>query len=317
MEKKKLPKAVFIPIIVFSVLIGILLLAWGGLNIIKYPLYSDYYGAKTNLCTNPGLDDGFICQGIAYDDGSDLVLVSGYMADGSASRIYVTTLDDKSHYVSLTEGEKAFTGHAGGIAVSGGKLYIATGYGIYILNLSDITNAENGASLDVGEKIHVNNKASFCYTDDTYLYVGEFHDGGKYNIEGHDFETAEGTHYAICSRYALSDPSKPDRVYSIRDKVQGICFMPDGKIVMSTSYGITSSVYYVYEESDAVNSGKTVDGAPVYYLDKVEKQFNGPAMAEGLDYLDGKVITLTESASNKYIFGKFFFANKIVVLDIK
>ena len=37
-------------------------------------------------------------------------------------------------------------------------------------------------------------------------------------------------------------------------------------------------------------------------------------MAEGLDYLDGEVITLTESASNKYIFGKFFFANKIVSL---
>jgi len=38
-------------------------------------------------------------------------------------------------------------------------------------------------------------------------------------------------------------------------------------------------------------------------------------MAEGLDYYDGKVITLTESASNKYIFGKLFFAFKIVGLD--
>ena len=40
-------------------------------------------------------------------------------------------------------------------------------------------------------------------------------------------------------------------------------------------------------------------------------------MAEGLDFTDGKVITLTESASNKYIFGKFFFANYIVSLDIE
>ena len=40
-------------------------------------------------------------------------------------------------------------------------------------------------------------------------------------------------------------------------------------------------------------------------------------MAEGLDNYEGKVITLTESASNKYIFGKFFFADKIVALDFK
>ena len=40
-------------------------------------------------------------------------------------------------------------------------------------------------------------------------------------------------------------------------------------------------------------------------------------MAEGIDVRDGKFITLTESASNKYVFGKFFFADKIVSLDIK
>ena len=34
------------------------------------------------------------------------------------------------------------------------------------------------------------------------------------------------------------------------------------------------------------------------------------------DYYNGKVITLTESSSNKYIFGKFFFANKIIALEI-
>ena len=45
-------------------------------------------------------------------------------------------------------------------------------------------------------------------------------------------------------------------------------------------------------------------------------EFTGPAMSEGLDFYEGRVITLTESASNKYIFGKFFFANKIVGLEI-
>jgi hypothetical protein len=64
------------------------------------------------------------------------------------------------------------------------------------------------------------------------------------------------------------------------------------------------------------DSGKTLDGAPVYYLDKLMKEIHGPAMGEDLDYYDGKIITLTESASDKYIFGKLFGATKIVSLKI-
>ena len=96
-----------------------------------------------------------------------------------------------------------------------------------------------------------------------------------------------------------------------------MCMTEEGKIVLSTSYGLSDSVYYVYDEDEAIDSGLTLDGAPVYYLTECEKNFKGPAMAEGMDVMDGKVITLTESASDKYIFGKFFFADKIVALDIK
>ena len=58
-----------------------------------------------------------------------------------------------------------------------------------------------------------------------------------------------------------------------------------------------------------------LDGAPVYMLGECVREIKGPAMGEDLDYYNGKVITLTESASNKYIFGKLFFANDIVALD--
>ena len=51
-------------------------------------------------------------------------------------------------------------------------------------------------------------------------------------------------------------------------------------------------------------------------IDDLEKEIHGPAMGEDLDWTDGKLVTLTESASNKYIFGKFFFADDIVMLDI-
>ena len=310
---KKLGK---IMLIILSVLVSIVVLAWGGLNIAKLFIYSDYYSAKDNVCKNPGLSDGFVCQGICELDGKGKILVSGYMKDKDASRIYVTDTDNNSYYVSLSKDGKSFTGHAGGIATHGDKIYVASGKAVHILSVDDVLNAECGDVLSFNESIPVNNSASFIYADDSYVYVGEFHDGGAY-VTDHKYETAEGTHHAIVSRYSHDDLTTPDRIYSIRNKVQGICFTPDGKVVMSTSYGLTDSVYYVYSESDAVDSGETLDGAPVYYLDKCLSEIKGPAMAEGLDYYDGKIITLTESASDKYIFGKFFFANKIVALDFE
>ena len=309
-------KILKIGLIGIASLIALFVLVVGVLNVAKLVIYRDYYKAESNLCKNPGLNDGFVCQGIAAVDGSDLILVSGYMKGKDASRIYVTTLDSKSYYVSLDRDGKAYTGHAGGIAVSGDYAYIANGSKIYTFPLEDILNAKNGDVIDIGSGTKVNNKASFLYSDDKYLYVGTFMEPDSKPVEGHTYKTAEGTHNAICSVYSIDDLSKPVKVYSIRDYVQGICFTPDGKVVLSTSHGISSSVYYVYNFSDAIDSGFELDGAPVFYLDNLLYSISGPAMAEGLDYYNGDIITLTESASNKYIFGKLFFANDIVGLKI-
>lgn len=315
--KKILKRVGIILLIVLLSLLGAAALFIGGLNLAKFAIYKDYYSIKTNICHNPGLNDGFVCQGIAAAEEKGVIIVSGYMTDKSDSRLYVTTTDDEVKYVCLNSQGKSFTGHAGGVATIGDKVYIASGKKIYTVSLDDIVAAESGSVIDIGEGVKVNNNASFIYADDQFLYIGEFHDGGAYNIEGHENETAEGTHYAICTKYASDDLSTPLKIYSIRNKVQGICFTPDGKVVMSTSYGLSDSVYYVYNESEATDSGKTLDGAPLFYLDKLEREVKGPAMAEGLDYYDGQVITLTESASNKYIFGKLFGAVHIVGLKFE
>ena len=298
-----------------TAIILVIVLVIGGLNMAKYRIYRDYYAIQTNICTNPGLNDDFVCQGIAAAENHGVVLVSGYMKDHSSSRIYVTTLDSESYYVQLKKGNETFTGHVGGIATTGDTVYLANDSRIHTISLSDLLSAKEGDILDVGEGISVNNSASFVYTDERYLYVGEFHNGEDYTISGHENETAEGTHYAICTQYDLQDLTTPTRVYSIRNKVQGICFTPNGKVILSTSYGLADTVYYVYNENEATYAGKTMDGAPVYYLDKLAKEFHGPAMGEDLDYYDGRVITLFESASNKYVFGKLFGANNIVGLE--
>ncbi len=313
--KKILKIAGKVGIIFLAGVLALFLLVWGGLNIAKFAIYSEYYSVKTNLCRNPGLGDGFVCQGICVAEEDARILVSGYMKDKSASRVYITDYEDNSYYVSLQKGGEKYTGHVGGIARAGDTVYIASGERLYVLSLKTILNAKNGDSLDIGEGIKVNNEASFAYADEKYVYVGEFHDGGKY-VTDHPYETPDGLYHAIVSRYSHDDLTKPDRVYSIRDKVQGICFTPDGKVVLSTSYGLSDSVYYIYNENDATDSGKTLDGAPVYYLNGCINEIKGPAMSEGLDYYDGKIITMTESASDKYIFGKFFFATKIVILEV-
>ena len=89
----------FIGKLIMFVIIGILaliLVTIIGLNIAKHFIYSDYYSIKTDICKNPGLNDGFVCQGIAVSEENNVILVCGYMKDKTNSRIYVTDLYSNS-----------------------------------------------------------------------------------------------------------------------------------------------------------------------------------------------------------------------------
>lgn len=295
-------------------LIVIVVLVWAKLDVARYTIYPQYYLMKSNLCENPGLNDGFVCQGVGIIDELAKIVVSGYMMDHTASRLYVTDTDNNSYYVRLYKNSQPFTGHCGGVSCSKDSVFVVCNDTIFTISIDKLMSSKNNDIIEIGDGTPVNNEASFSYCDDTYLYVGEFHDGKNY-ITNHPYETDDGMYYAIVCKYDLDDLTKPIKIYSIRNKVQGICFTPDGRVILSTSYGLADSHYYVYNEADAINSNLTLDGAPVYYLNNHIEEVKGPAMAEGLDYYHGKVVSLTESASDKYIFGKLFFANKIVLLD--
>ena len=298
-------------VILIVAILCLALLLVGGLNIAKFPIYSEYYSMEETLCTNPGLDDCFVCQGICVSEEKGVILVSGYMADKSNSRIYVTDFESNSYFVELTRnGGEKYTGHAGGIALTGDTVYISNGSKLYVFSLTDVLNAKNGEKVDIGEGVKVSSAASFVYADEEYVNVGEFN-----NPAEEQKEHISGENHSIIEKYSHDDLENPVKIYSIGDYAQGVCFTPDGKVILSTSYGLTSTVYYVYNEADATDTGEMLDGAPVYMLGECVREIKGPAMGEDLDYYNGKVITLTESASNKYIFGKLFFANDIVALD--
>lgn len=311
--RKLFKRLLKILLIILGSLFGLILLILIGFNLAKFAIYNEYYDYASDVCKNPGLNEGFVPQGIAVSDTEDLILTSGYMTDKSASRIYITNSKSESRYISLIKNGESFTGHVGGIALSGEDVYLSTGKRVYKLALNDVLNASK--EIEVGNGFKVNNSASYIFADDFNIYVGEFHDGGKYQTN-HEVDTNDGKYYAICSVYDKNDLSKPVKIYSIRNNVQGFCITKNGTVVLSTSMGITSSKYYIYESEKIKQSGE-YDGIPLYILDDYSNIISGPAMSEDLSYANDKVYCLTESACDKYIFGKFFFAYEIYTLDIK
>ena len=312
-------------------LIGIVVfvpvLLWGGANYAKFWVYNDYYKIESNVCVNPGLDDGFVCQGICAAEDAGKILVCGYMDDKTNSRVYVVDIETNEYYhVKLTrKGGELYSGHAGGMATSGDTVYIANASKLFVFSLTSLLNAKDGDFVDIGAGVPVNNAASYVYCDEDYIYVGEFHHTKDDYDKAHTLDDGETVVNAIVSRYSHDairshsgdEAAVPDRIYTVREKVQGICFTPDGEIVLSTSYSIAHSYYYVYNTQDCTDTGKTFGGVPVFELGKCIKEIKAPAMSEDLDYYNGKVITVYESASNKYGFGKLFFANDVNAIDIK
>lgn len=300
---------------------------WGGANYAKFWVYNNYYKIESNVCVNPGLDDGFVCQGVCAAEDAGKILVCGYMDDSSNSRVYVVDIETNEYYhVKLTRnGGDLYKGHAGGMATSGDTVYIANASKLFVFSLTSLLSAKDGDFLDIGSGVPVNNAASYVYCDEDYIYVGEFHHTKDDYDKAHTLDDGETVVNAIVSRYTHDaiqnhsgdEAAVPDRIYTVREKVQGICFTPDGKIVLSTSYSIAHSYYYVYNAADCNDTGKTFGGVPVFELGKCTKEIKAPAMSEDLDYYDGKVITVYESASNKYGFGKLFFANDVNAIDIK
>ena len=105
-------------------------------------------------------------------------------------------------------------------------------------------------------------------------------------------------------------------VYSIPDAVQGMAVLPDGNIMLSSSYGLTSSHLRVYDAQTAQRGDAfLVDGreVPLYFLDTGDlvSDLVAPPMSEGIETHDGRIWISEESAGNKYLFGKLYGAGSV------
>ena len=295
----------------------------------------NYYKASEKAFVIPGLMDNMVPQGFDYVERSDLYLIGGYQKDGSPSRVYrVYRQDGKSNgYVVLGDEEgNGIAPHAGGLAAHGEYLFVAGDEDpfVYVFDLMEVLSAKSGATVKTLGKFDTafggdTIRADFmCFTKDRFI-VGEFYRDPNYTTpDSHVVKTSSGGEnraFALC--YPLSDGEDsnfgidryPTEAYSLPDMVQGIT-VNDGKIWLSQSYAVSKSTISCYDISGAEPSDvrilKLYSGVAgkdrfmeVYVLDESTEvaSFSAPPMAEEIIFVDGKLLTMSESASMKYFFG--------------
>ena len=317
-------KAFFSVIVkILCILLTILLVLWAGLAIARVIIYPDYVANKETVCKIPAIHNGFTPQGVTHV-ADNTYIFSGY--HGDELELYVSVNGESKKIIPVDANDDIWDLHGGGISVVKKNVYVTASKSLLIFDLDDLLNAQNEDRVaNVGE-FKVDIKTSFCFANNETLYVGEFYDGEKYKTDvSHHFTTPSGEkHCALAAAYTLGEngmplSESPDCYISIRDNVQGLA-VRGNTFILSSSYGLTSSELDFYNGLTDNGSKVTISEQeyPLYYLDSAThtKTVTMPAMSEGLDIVGDRVVILFESACNKYLFGKLFFADKLVSYPI-
>lgn len=271
----------------------------------------------------PGLWSGSVPQGFEYIDDTHTFLYTGYQKDKVSPTLVYIMPDDgegEAHEVKLVNADgSAYTGHAGGITVYEDTVFVAGHNGVDLFNTVDLLDGDDKATM-VG-KLDIDFDVAFVEVNNGKLYLGNFYREVDYETPEHhhmttpcgDKNTAVIYEFTLDSETNLPVSFVPDMVYSIRDAIQGLVFDDEGRMILSSSWGLSKSHIYVYEKpeffvEDAfdVSANDTTYKADLCYLDanSLKDDIVAPPMAEEMVYLDGKLYIMNEAASMKYIFGK-------------
>lgn len=291
--------------------------------------FSDFYSDAQAHFKVPGLDEGFVPQGLHYVSSTGEFLISGYEGNEEKSILYSGGEKGFKKIEVLKDGGKFFC-HTGGISTWGDFAYIAgcDGY-CYVLSLSDIFDNDNTARV-IGA-FFTGNNADFIGAAQGKLYIGEYYSPIFFPTDSaHHIKTpCEDEHKAIMAAFCLSEESMlgidpmPKEIYSIRDSVQGVCITDDGNIVMSSSNNINGAFLTTYSFSSfkASEASFNFQGIelPLYFLDSTLKSSSREILpnSEGIVYFADKIYMLFESASYKFVYGKWLGADYIYSLKFK
>ena len=308
-------------LIFFSCILMIYLLLCLGLNV-----YTKIPAAEALIHSRKGFkipytNKGYVAQGLSYDKQSGNFYLTGYMKDGSASPIFIVNKKSKklvnAVFMANQDGSD-FHGHAGGLSVMDGKIYVAGSEDgcLYVFSQTEVDKAPKGSSVEYTEIVDLGKNLSpvlpaYTTVSDGLIFAGEFYRPEVYETpEEHQVQTEAGLQHAIAVGYEVEgNVARPAVAYSVPDQIQGMCFARN-KIYLTTSWGLGLSSVYVYNRKDLVQSGtKEVSGhlVPLYNLtmENMEDNWILPPMAEEIEFVDGRFYVSNESASDKYVFGKF------------
>ena len=333
---KKILSVVWKVLLALVLLVVIVLLGFKAYDAIRH---NSFYSNSEAVLKTPGANEGFVPQGFDYIAEGEIFLATGYMSNDMPSRVYVMRKDGTTTYTELKKKDGSdYLGHTGGIAHFGDYIYITGSKGLDVFSYSDILEGKESTNM-IGTVLTYNDPAH-CYVHNGYILAGSFFIEEDYETPEHervktpsgDDNTSVITAFKLDESFDLGIDPAPRAVISTRRCVQGMCITDDGKIVLSTSYGLSTSQLFVYDASKLVSEesydfkGTTKGGIefefcgiPRYYLDSsnLVEVIEAPPMSEELVYLDGKIYIMNESACNKYIFGKITTGYNIFAYNYK
>lgn len=303
----KTPKIILSIFCAIVLALGTFLIVWFcGKN------YKDFYSYANEKFEIPALAEGLTPQGLHYDETNNVFLVSGYMKDGSASRIYKIT-DNTSTYFTLTIDDEDYVGHCGGIATHGNLGYIVGEHKVYVFSLTEAIDATDGTSVVCQAVLDAPNGADFITVNENQIYIGEFYHETKYPTkEEHHLESADGINPALTFAYELDgsspygfDITSPSFVISTTEKIQGMAITDDGYIVLSQSWSLADSHLLVYKSlADITTSKYDYNGQEIdmFVLDSsnLKTDLVLPSMSEEITMSNGEVYVSFENACLKY-----------------
>lgn len=323
-------KMLKISTIIVATILAVVILLLIGLKVGEKLRYIRFYTNAEKEFRTPGISDNLVQQGMVYIDEKERFLVCGYMSDNTASRVYV--LDRDGNVLSITQLKNAdgsdYTGHTGGMEYYENHLYITEGTkekgydgGLVVFPLDQIL-AGNKAVGTVGRFKTYNNPA-YCHIYNGYILIGEYYRAVDYETaDEHRMRTpADDQNTALITVFKLDNSApfgigeKPLAGITTTDGIQGLITIEDKQIVTSSSWGLSSSTLRFYDMDKITHSAESVtigeNTMTIYHLDSASlvKEVEAPPMAEEMVYLDGKIFILSESACNKYIYGKFMSGN--------
>jgi hypothetical protein len=204
----------------------------------------------------PGLDTSYVPQGVCWMPGGELVALTFHMPDKSAASKVVLVEPGAGRVVRAfdlaDEFDAPYTGHAGGVAVHQGFLWIASGFKARRYALDDVLAARAEHLVAVGG-FNADARCSYASSDGAHLWLGDFtlacntayptpeHHAARAGVVaawaagyeiGHDGEPTNGRRYDVHGRSTHA----PDRVVFTGERVQGFAVCGD-TLAVSTSYG--------------------------------------------------------------------------------